>query len=188
MSFFKILAVGILLTTINVSSFSQDTFYLPEGFQTYKDDDGTEVRCDGDFDYDGKKDLAILCVNGDESQAIVVVYLTTRYFQNGTYSWFPWDLDMYHTFVYENDVLTISQMMGFGSNFTLTMKFKYYDNLNNMRLVNYYSEVDYTVIQDINLITGNYVVDGKKGKSNFDLITLSNIEKHLDYLRSFSAK
>jgi hypothetical protein len=186
MRLFKILTVNLLFALISFSSFGQGTFYLPEGYQTYKENDEKVIRCDEDFDHDGKKDLAILCANSDQSKAIVVVYLTTRYLENGIYYWFPWESDMYHKFIYENGALIISQMMGFGSNYTLSLKFKFYDNLKNMRLINYYSEVDYKVSQDINLLTGNFNVDGKKGKLNFDLITLSNIEKYLDYLRYFN--
>jgi hypothetical protein len=186
MRLFKVLSINLLFILIGLSSFGQVKFYLPKGYQSYKDYDKNEVRCDGDFDHDGKADLAILCVDNDQRQAIVVVYLTTRYLEKGVYSWFPWELDMYHSLVFENDVLSITQMMGFGSNYTVTLKFKYYSNLNNMRMINYYSEVDYKIMQDINFLTGNYEVDGKKGKSNFDLITLSNIEEYLDYLRVFS--
>ena len=178
MRLFKILALNLLFALISFSSFGQGTFYLPDGYQTYKDDNENEVRCDGDFDHDGKKDLAILAVNSDESQAIIIVYLTTRYLENGIYSWFPWELWVGNNdLVYENDILIISQQVGFGSNYTFSVKFKFYDNLKTMRLINFYREVDFKVDEDINLLTGDYEEDGKKGKSNFDIITLSDIEK-----------
>jgi len=186
MRFFKIHSVYLLFTLISFSSFCQVTFYLPKGYQTYKNHDEKEVRCDEDFDNDGKKDLAILCVNTDQSKAYVVIYLTTRYLENGSYSWFPWELLIEHEFIYENGVLEIHEALGCCSGIVLSLKFKYYKNLKNMRLINYYTEVNFAVEKNINLLTGNYEVDGKVGRSNFDLITISNINNYLDFLDSFN--
>ena len=186
MRYFKIHSVYLLFTLISFSSFGQVTFYLPKGYQTYKNYNEKEVKCDGDFDYDGKKDVAILCVNSDQSKAYVLIYLTTSYLENGSYSWFPWELGMEQNFVYENGELLISQEMGCCSNFSFSLKFKYYNNLKNMRLINYNTELNFEVVKNINFLTGNYEVDGKVGRSNFDLITISNINNYLDFLDSFN--
>ena len=43
MRLFKILAVNLLFALISFSSFGQGTFYLPDGYQTYKDDNENEI-------------------------------------------------------------------------------------------------------------------------------------------------
>ena len=93
---------------------------------------------------------------------------------------------MEQNFVYENGELLISQEMGCCSNFSFSLKFKYYNNLKNMRLINYNTELNFEVVKNINFLTGNYEVDGKVGRSNFDLITISNINNYLDFLDSFN--
>ena len=77
--------------------------------------------------------------------------------------------------------------MGFGSNATTTYYLKYYGNLENMRLIKY--ETEYTQGMElhsrtVNLLTGEYQVDNKKGKKNLDVITLTNIDSYLEILSS----
>jgi hypothetical protein len=38
--------------------------------------------------------------------------------------------------------------------------------------------------QIVNLLTGEYQVDNKKGKKNLDVITLTNIDNYLEILSS----
>ena len=166
---------------------SQKSYILPEGFSTFKSSGGDEVRCDADFDNDRIKDVAIYCVNKDESEGRVVVFLSTRYNRDNIYFWFPWPTDLYYDFKCENGVLSLSNFMGFGSNATTTFFLKYYTNLENMRLIKY--ETEYTQgmelhTRTVNLLTGEYQVDGRKGKKNLDIITLTNIDSYFDILSS----
>jgi hypothetical protein len=177
----------VMLLLVTFQAVSQKAYYLPEGFKTFKTSGGEEVRCDNDFDNDGIKDVAIYCVNKDESEGRVVVFLSTRYNRDNIYFWFPWPTDMYYEFKYETDVLSLSNFIGFGSNATTTYYLKYYGNLENMRLIKY--ETEYTQgmelhSQTVNLLTGEYQVDNKKGKKNLDVITLTNIDSYLEILSS----
>jgi hypothetical protein len=77
--------------------------------------------------------------------------------------------------------------MGFGSNATTTFFLKYYSNIENMRLIKY--ETEYTQgmelhTRTVNLLTREYQVDGRKGKKNLDVITLTNIDSYFDILSS----
>jgi len=178
-----------LLVSLNLKS--QVSFNLPKGYQTYKDYDQKEQRCDGDFDNDGITDLAIVCVDKNGGGKIIVVYLTTRYVVDKIYSWFPWDYNI--AFKFSNNVLEIKSDDGFGF-LEKTLILKYYANLKNMKLIGY-GENNYVrspnsgggmikvKSKTINLSTGEYEVNGGvKKKITIDLITLSNIEKYFDYL------
>ena len=181
-----------ILTTIAIFAmnfaFSQTTFNIPDGYQTYKDGDGKESRADGDFDGDGVNDLAILCTNQDGTK-IVVVYLASKWITDQTYWWFPWDYSS--DLSYSNNVLTIKGGLPMTDGVVITLKLKYYPNLNNMKLIGYDKD-DFMPhdgppgpinTKSINLSTGEYQVNnGVKKKINIDLITLSNIEKYFDYL------
>jgi hypothetical protein len=181
----NILVLMLLIGTFQ--AVSQKSYILPEGFSTFKSSGGDEVRCDADFDNDRIKDVAIYCVNKDESEGRVVVFLSTRYNRDNIYFWFPWPTDLYYDFKCENGVLSLSNFMGFGSNATTTFFLKYYTNLENMRLIKY--ETEYTQgmelhTRTVNLLTGEYQVDGRKGKKNLDIITLTNIDSYFDILSS----
>lgn len=172
-------------------TYSQNTFNLPTGFQTFKDSEGKESRSDGDFDGDGINDLAILCTSQDQS-TIVVVYLGGKYLVDQSYYWFPSNSEL--TFIaFNNSVLTITQSDCAGKCYT-DLKFKYYSNINNMKLIGY-DEGNYgsgysnegAYKKSINLNTGEYEISGVKRKVTTDLITLSNVEKYFSYLNSVGA-
>jgi hypothetical protein len=55
-----------------------------------------------------------------------------------------------------------------------------------MRLITYDSSINFGEMHSINLLTGEYKVNGKSGMTNFSTITLSAIEKYLEYLSSFT--
>ena len=178
--------ISVYITLSSFQTFSQTIFSLPKGFHAYTNSDEKEVRCEGDFDNDNKKDLAILCINQDETQVIAVVYLTSRYEIDKIYSWFPLDADMINEFTFDDHILAITETAGFGSNYTLSLKFKYFKDLKNMRLITYDSSINFGEMHSINLLTGEYKVNGKSGMTNFSTITLSAIEKYLEYLSSFT--
>lgn len=145
------------------------------------------MRGDGDFDNDGINDLAIFCsANGVPD--IVIFYLTSKYMVDQSYFWFPWESS---NFEYKNNVLTLSSNDGNGR-FSHTLKFKYYTELSNMKLIGYgeeyYGDANaqgqgaYSI--SINLNTNEYEIGGVKRKISLDLITLSNVEKYFDYLSS----
>jgi hypothetical protein len=178
--------VLLFVTFISINAFSQNSFDLPKGYQTFKDYDGNEQRAQGDFDGDGINDLVILCSSEDE-ETIMVVYLSSRYLVDRSYFWFPWDSDM-NTFTYENNVLTIDAIYGTGR-WGTTLKLKYYPNLKNMKLIGYdeWQLPDYDqnggYNKSINLNTNEYQVnDGVKKKISIDVITLSTIEQYFEYL------
>jgi len=157
-------------------------FQIPFGYKYYNDVNGKEVKCESDFDFDSKNDLAILCTNSEETKGIVFIFLTSLLNTSSFRSSINWDLEMYHDFYFENKTLVLNRFIGFGSNFTLTIKLKYYDNIKNMRLVNYTSELNFETMQDIDLITGRYHLKEKSGIDKFDLITISNIDKYSEFL------
>lgn len=172
-----------ILIFISLKINCQTSFVIPKGYTAYKDYNDNQQRCDKDFDGDGIMDLAIVCES--KNDMIVVVYLTSKYMVTGTYSWFPWQSNT-NEFSYINNVLTLSSNEG---KFGTSLKLKYYGDLKNMRLIGYDSYYGGAGVEDngaykksINLLTNEYTVNGTKKKASFDLITLSNIEKYLDYL------
>jgi hypothetical protein len=176
----------LFVTFISFTVKSQNSFTLPEGYQTFKDYDGKEQRADGDFDGDGISDLAILC-SAENQSPIVVIYLTSHYLVGGNYFWFPWQSEM-NSFTFINNVLTIDGAFDNGR-YGTTLKLKYYASIKNMKLIgygdNYLGDYENNGAYDknINLNTGEYQVNGGvKKKISLDLITLSNIEKYFDYL------
>jgi hypothetical protein len=181
----SILRYTVFFIFISLYAISQKSFSLPEGYTTYKDFNDNEQRCDKDFDNDGISDLAIVCESKEDM--IVIVFLTSRYLTDGVYHWFPWQ-SINSEFTYINNVLKLSSHDG---KFGTTLKLKYYSELKNMRLIGYESYFGGAGAADgsayeksINLLTNEYTVNNIKKKTNFDLITLSNIEKYLDYLSS----
>ena len=179
-------AILLIVTFISLNATSQNSFDLPSGYQTFKDYNGDEQRAQGDFDGDGTNDLVILCSSEDEG-TIMFVYLSSSYFVDHSYFWFPWDSDM-NTFTYENNVLTIEAIYGTGR-WGTTLKLKYNSNLEDMKLIGYdeWRLPDYDqnggFTKSINLNTNKYQVnDGEKKKINIDTITLSNIEQYFEYL------
>lgn len=164
---------------------------LPDGYISYKDGNGKEIRNDNDFDNDGITDLAIVCADKNGAK-IIAFYLSSKYLVNQVFSWFPWDYE-YIELKYLNNVLDITQDDN-GRTFT-GLKLKYYANLNNMKLIGYEengnmfnpntSQLEHIYSKIINLNTGEYEMNGVKRKINsIDLITLSNIEKYFGYLNA----
>lgn len=175
----------IFLAILEVNAIGQKKFTCPQGYKVYISYNGEQQRCDDDFDNDGITDLAIVCES--KKDMIVVVYLTSKYYINGIYHWFPLQSTS-NEFSYNNSILTLSSNEG---KFGTTLKLKYFADLKNMRLIGYESYYGGAGAADggaykksINLLTNEYSVNGIKKKTSFDLITLSNIEKYLDYLAS----
>ena len=177
----------LLMTTIcfpfNGVFAQQYTF--PEGAQAFLDYDDQEQRVSGDFDLDGMSDLAIVCTS-EETELFVVVFLSSKWMSNKTYYMFPWYYDM-NNLSFENNVLSISSNSCAGRCY-VGLKFKYYKDLDNMKLIGYDegSLPDYNqegaYDLSINLNTGMYAVGNVRKKVSLDLITLSNIELYFDVL------
>ena len=179
-----------LFIFISLNVKSQSRYSLPDGFSTYKDFDGNQIRNDNDFDNDGITDLAIVCTDKNETK-VIVIFLSTKYISNKIYSWFPWDYE-FTTLKFENKVLDISSS-DLGGHQSIELKLKYYSDINNMKLIGYADESnvrnnDGIMVQiskkNINLNTGEYEIAGVKRKVTIDLITISNIEKYFEYLSS----
>jgi hypothetical protein len=179
------LLLVIFFAILDVNAIGQKGFTCPQGYKPYIGYNGEQQRCDEDFDNDGITDLAVVCES--KKDMIVVVFLTSKYYISGIYHWFPWQ-SISNEFSYNNNILTLSSNEG---KFGTTLKLKYFADLKNMRLIGYESYFGGAGAADggaytksINLLTNEYSVNGTKKKASFDLITLSNIEKYLDYLAS----
>jgi len=166
------------------TSFSQLNYTLPDGYNSYKDFNGNESITVGDFDGDGIKDYAIVCLNKDEEKGILI-NLASKWLVDQAFWWFPWNYNNYElSFV--NGILKISTDDDYDY---IDLKFKYISELNNMRLIGYSRTyymrhpTKFIGSNNINLIAGLYSVnDGLNKKINISVITLSNIEKYFDYL------
>jgi hypothetical protein len=169
--------------------FAQE-FTLPEGFHTLLNYDDQENRISGDFDLDGRNDLAIVCASDDESdeemQVVVVVYLSKKWFSEREYYVFPWYHDLI-SFSFEKNVLSVYGNDCAGRCST-ELKFKYYEDLQNMKLIGYDEGhlPDYSgqgaYDLSVNLNTGMYQIGSIKKKVTLDLITLPNVEYYFEQL------
>lgn len=174
----------ICLSNSLTQVFAQQYTY-PEGYTAFLDYDDQEQRVSGDFDLDGKSDLAIVCTSEDMDM-MVAVYLSTKWNSDKIYYTIPWYEDM-NTLSFENNVLSIASNGCVGRCY-MELKFKYYQDLQNMKLIgydeghlpDYNQEGAYDL--SINLNTGIYEVGNVRKKVSLDLITLANIELYLDAL------
>ena len=180
----KIIVLTLFAFTISFNVKSQN-FTLPEGYEAFKDSDGKEHRVDGDFDGDGLNDLAIVCAtkNGEN---IVVVYLASKFLIDQSYWSFPWNY-FNNKLSFTNNVLNIESDDYYDY---IVLKLKYYSNLKNLKLIGfsrkYYLRHPTTFVgsNSINLNTNEYSVNGGPNKKiNINTITLSDIEKHFEFLR-----
>ena len=174
----------ICLSSSLTQVFAQQYTY-PEGYTAFLDYNDQEQRVSGDFDLDGKSDLAIVCTSEDMDM-MVAVYLSTKWNSDKIYYTIPWYEDM-NTLSFENNVLSIASNGCVGRCY-MELKFKYYQDLQNMKLIgydeghlpDYNQEGAYDL--SINLNTGIYEVGNVRKKVSLDLITLANIELYLDAL------
>lgn len=174
----------ICLSSSLTQVFAQQYTY-PEGYTSFLDYDDQEQRVSGDFDLDGQNDLAIVCTSEDMDM-MVAVYLSTKWNSDKIYYTIPWYEDM-NTLSFENNVLSIASNGCVGRCY-MELKFKYYQDLQNMKLIgydegrlpDYNQEGAYDL--SINLNTGIYEVGNVRKKVSLDLITLANIELYLDAL------
>lgn len=174
----------ICLSNSLTQVFAQQYTY-PEGYTAFLDYNDQEQRVSGDFDLDGKSDLAIVCTSEDMDM-MVAVYLSTKWNSDKIYYTIPWYEDM-NTLSFENNVLSIASNGCVGRCY-MELKFKYYQDLQNLKLIgydeghlpDYNQEGAYDL--SINLNTGIYEVGNVRKKVSLDLITLANIELYLDAL------
>lgn len=160
--------------------FAQQYTY-PEGYTAFLDYDDQEQRVSGDFDLDGRSDLAIVCQS--EEDMLIAVYLSSKWNANKTYYTIPCDYEMNYL-SFENSVLSIASNSCAGR-CSMELKFKYYQDLQNMKLIgydeghlpDYNQEGAYDL--SINLNTGIYEVGNVRKKVSLDLITLANIDLYL---------
>lgn len=180
---FLIQIVFIVLTSV---AYSQRSYTIPSGFSLYTDYDGNRVKVDHDFDRDGMTDVAILCDSEKHGMSMVVM-LSRNYDKLGRYYYFPWDGIGTSMSVTAKNVLVISSAFGNGRH-EITLKLRYNAELENMRLIgydasnmgNYDHEGAYSL--SVNLLTGNCIYNGKQEAYDIPVVTLSNIELHLDAL------
>jgi len=173
-----IVSTGMLL--------GQRSYDIPSGFSLHMDYDGNLVKVDRDFDRDGTTDVAILCESEEYGMSMVVI-LSRNYDKKGSYYYFPWDAVSTEISVTSKNVLVISSIFGTGRH-EIILKLRYSQELDNMRLIgydasnlgNYDHEGAYSL--SINLLTGDCIYDGRKEAYSIPVITLSDIELHLDGL------
>ncbi|MFM1916310.1 MAG: hypothetical protein RLZZ531_1979 [Bacteroidota bacterium] len=180
--------LSLLFIICLISSLTQvfaQQYTYPEGYTSFLDYDDQEQRVSGDFDLDGQNDLAIVCTSEDMDM-MVAVYLSTKWNSDKIYYTIPWYEDM-NTLSFENNVLSIASNGCVGRCY-MELKFKYYQDLQNMKLIGYdegrlpdYNQ-EGAFDLSINLNTGIYEVGNVRKKVSLDLITLANIELYLDAL------
>jgi hypothetical protein len=165
---------------------AQQTYNLPKGYQLFKNLDGFTPRADSDFDNDGTSDIAVVCENkNDEYDKIVVVFLSSRYLQDGSYFYFPTSSSHFKISFYKN-TLHLDEDDDYEF---YTYKFQYNTYLEDMQLVNYshqYYMRNPTLLMgmnNVNLLDGNYSYNnGILQQFNAPVITLTNIEDYFEYL------
>lgn len=128
----------LFILGLSINAFSQISYpytsAIPEGYQI-KDvnkEDGAKIS--GDFDNDGKKDLAIIYYKKDFNGAILVIYLSSLYGTNQTYQWCDW-FHMINDFSYESNLLKLSSIdMG---KYITEINLKYDPITKNMKILKY---------------------------------------------------
>jgi hypothetical protein len=191
--------------TLNIDSIAEsgkvkiNGFLIPLGSNVVLDYDNKVAKNVNDFDGDGKDDLAVICEKSDSSGYSAIVYLTSKYSKNHIYSIFSVTSEM-TSITFENNNLVFSSSEGNGRHHTI-LTFKYISRLNDMMLTEY--SIGYL---------GNYVFEGvfeksiafninnihtynisgvkknKKGKIQCPIITLSTVERYLEFLRDFESE
>lgn len=182
---FQLSLLFIICMSSSLTQVFAQQYTYPEGYTSFLDYDDQEQRVSGDFDLDGQNDLAIVCTSEDMDM-MVAVYLSTKWNSDKIYYTIPWYEDM-NTLSFENNVLSIASNGCVGRCY-MELKFKYYQDLQNMKLIgydegrlpDYNQEGAYDL--SINLNTGIYEVGNVRKKVSLDLITLANIELYLDAL------
>lgn len=166
---------------------SQTSLVYPSGYEPALDYEGKRQGIQVDMDGDTWPDLAIVLSN-KENEKIIYVMRVGKYILDSSYQWFPWDSEL-TSFEFKNGTLHIASCFGNGR-FCKTLLLKYYENIENMRLIGYEeesfgnSEHEGAYSKSVNLLTKEYEIGGVKKKFKSDVITLSNIEKYFDFLES----
>lgn len=184
----KLLLLGIFLFGLNTTA--QNKYSLPKGFEIYKDFEEKTLRLDKDFDNDGILDLAIMTkpqIENENNDNFLFVFLSSRFYDSGVGYYIPITNSNGYNLNYTKQVLTISGCFGVGR-YCETYKFKYYKNLQNLRLIGYDEEAfgnyqhDGAYFKSINFITKKMeYTEGKKTikKINFPMITLENYDDNI---------
>lgn len=169
---------------------SQASIVYPSGYEPALDYEGKRQNISVDMDGDAWPDLAIVLSN-KKNEKIIYVMRVGKYIVDSSYQWFPWDSDL-TSFEFKDGKLHIASCFGNGR-FCKTLVLKYYDNIENMRLIGYKEENfgnstnEGAYLKTVNLLTSEYEIGGKREKFKADLITLSNIEKYFDFLEMLGA-
>jgi hypothetical protein len=173
---------SILFCSLSFFGQAQKSYWIPKEYNILKDYNNKDIRFDSDFDKDGTNDVVAVCVNKTDDSRNVLVFLSSRYFSEEIYFWFPTEQD-YFDFNFSNDILSIN---GSAGKFEEKIKLKYFSDLEDMRLIRYeykyvgnlYDSPSSTVVD---LLSNQYSKDILRKKTSFNIVTLSNIEVFLDY-------
>lgn len=170
-----LLACLSILMMVNIVC--AQTYPLPAGYKTYTDE-GKEIRFEADFDKDGKQDLIILALKGNDTKqsGVALLFLSTTYKKGKTYS--PFYLDDAFQYFYdgtrfsfEEGVLRINCSGGEGK-YTQTYHFKYMPKLKDMQLIRFYESASGaadgrgSLDKKVDLLTQEYEIEGMKGPIN----------------------
>ena len=184
----KLLIIATILFVAKATS--QTKYSLPSGYKIYKDVYDKTLRIDKDFDKDGKLDLAIMTKSNEENENndnYLFVFLSSNFYETGISYYVPITDAPGYNLEYTKQVLTIGGCFGNGR-YCESYKFKYYPNLQNMRLIGFDEESFGNAVHDgaysksINFITKKMeYFEGKKTikRINFEIVTLENFDEKI---------
>lgn len=185
----RLFVLILLVSSLTFKSLTAQTFNLPEGYNIFKDFEDKQQRAEGDFDTDGIDDLAIMCTKSDDGN-VVLVFLSSDYNKYGISYSFPWNSDL-NTLDFNDNILSVGSNELAGR-FIRTLQFRYNAKLKNMQLIKYeehntagYNQDNY-YYKNIDFITGEYQIHGIKRNIDFNVISLINVEKYIDYFGSLN--
>lgn len=180
------LILFLIFTITNL--IAQKKYSLPSGFKIYKDVYNNPHRIDKDFDNDGKLDLAIMAENEiNKDDNYLFVFLSATFNLKEISYYIPIKGDASYNLEFTNQVLTIGGCLSNGR-YCETYKFKYYSNINNMRLIGYDEESFGNAVHNgvynksINFLTKKMEYSkGKKvfKKINIEIITMENFDEKI---------
>ncbi len=129
-----------MMVFISINAFSQTkSIYLktlPKGYQINDANGNPGVSNEGDFDKDGKKDLAIILykINGEASSSILCIFLSSNFKTDQSYQWCDWESFEDNRLDFNKDLLSMGEGNGM---YGFYLDLKYNSVLKKMKVVSY---------------------------------------------------